>query len=227
MSGRIESYVAKRDDVRVKLTCKKDLTTSFGTDIRTGDILGPLLPDNGVIFPYTPMINAAYSASYGTHQPIHSNFVYRFFQNYSMQEITCSADFTASTTAEARYMVAALHFFKSAMRMGFGENDKNRGVPPPVLNFSGYGDGFFKNIPVVITALNYALDTSTDYVFARMEDESGGKTTPGNPIVDRTFVPIKTTFILALAPAYNTYETRTQHTLENFVNGSLLRKGYG
>ena len=80
------------NDVRVKLTCKQSLGTSFGTDIATGDILGPLLPDNGVIFPYTPMINAAYSTSYGSHQPIHSNFVYRFFQNYSMQEITCSAD---------------------------------------------------------------------------------------------------------------------------------------
>ena len=44
-----------------------------------------------------------------------------------MQEITCSAEFTSATTAEARYSVAALHFFKAAMKMGFGENDKNRG----------------------------------------------------------------------------------------------------
>ena len=202
-------------DIRVKLTCKESLDTSFGTKIATNDILGPLIKDKGVVFPYTPMINAAYST------------------NYSMQEITCSADFTASTTEEARYMVAALHFFKSAMKIGFGENDPNRGVPPPVLNFSGYGPGFFKNIPVVISNLNYALDTNSDYVFARLERETGpsGKIVQGgigsNKETDETFVPIKTTFILALAPAYNTYQTRTEFTLEDFVKGKLLNRGYG
>ena len=144
-------------DPRVRLTCKKSLAVSLGTTIGPTDILGPLINDRGVIFPYTPMINAAYSTNYGTHQPTHSNFVYRFFQNYSMQEITCSAEFTAATTAEARYAVAALHFFRSAMKMGFGEHDKNRGVPPPVLNFSGYGPGFFKNIPVLLKIFIFFL----------------------------------------------------------------------
>ena len=214
-------------DVRVSLKCKSDLATVFGCAIGPGDVLEPLIRDRGVVFPYTPMINVAYGASYGTHQPTHSNFVYKFFQNYSMQEITCSGEFTAATTAEAQYAVAALHFFKSAMKMGFGENDPNRGVPPPVLNFSGYGPGFFKNIPVVITNINYALDSSTDYAYARLENEAGKATAGGNEIVRNTFHPIKTTFILALAPAYNTYLTRTQFTLEDFVNGKLLKKGYG
>lgn len=217
-------------DPRVRLTCKgppgKGLGISLGTEIAPGDILGPLIKDNGVIFPYTPMINASYVSNYGSHAPTHSNFVYRFFQNYAMQEITCSAEFTAATTAEAKYAVAALHFFKSAMKMGFGENDKNRGVPPPVLNFSGYGDGFFKNIPVVISNLNFALDTSTDYVFARIEDEYGQSRGGRNPIVDNTFIPIKTTFILSLSPAYNTYETRKNFTMKDFVNGKLLGSGY-
>jgi len=212
-------------DPRVRLTCKHSIGKSLGAEVKTTDILGPLLNDNGVIFPYTPMINASYVSNYGTHQPTHSNFVYKFFQNHSMQEITCSAEFTAATTAEAKYAVAALHFFKSAMKMGFGENDKNRGVPPPVLNFSGYGPGFFKNIPVVISNLNYALDTSTDYVFARIED-AHGQTKGGNPIVDQTFIPIKVTFILSLSPAYNTYETRKQFTMKDFVNGKLLGKGF-
>ena len=211
-------------DVRVKLTCKKSLEVSLGTPISPGAILFPLLEDNGVIFPYTPMINVAYNANYGSHQPTHSNFQYRYFQNYSMQELTCSAEFTAATTAEARYMVAALHFFKSAMKMGFGENDPNRGVPPPVLNFSGYGPGFFEKIPVVITNLSYALDSSTDYVFARIENNNFSNKSPD--IVSETFVPVKTTFILTLAPTYNTYSTRKDFTLADFVNGNLLRNGY-
>jgi hypothetical protein len=214
-----------QSDPRVRLTCKHSIGKSLGAEVKTTDILGPLLNDNGVIFPYTPMINASYVSNYGTHQPTHSNFVYKFFQNHSMQEITCSAEFTAATTAEAKYAVAALHFFKSAMKMGFGENDKNRGVPPPVLNFSGYGPGFFKNIPVVISNLNYALDTSTDYVFARIEN-AHGQIKGGNPIVDQTFIPIKVTFILSLSPAYNTYETRKQFTMKDFVNGKLLGKGF-
>ena len=213
-------------DPRVRLTCKHSLGKSLGATIAPTDILGPLLKDNGVIFPYTPMINQAYVSNYGSHTPTHSNFVYRFFQNYQMQEITCSAEFTSATTAEARYSVAALHFFKAAMKMGFGENDKNRGVPPPVLNFSGYGPGFFKNIPVVISNLNFALDTSTDYVFARIENEAGGAGGPATSIVDETFIPIKITFILTLSPAYNTYETRKVFTMKDFVNGNLLKKGF-
>lgn len=211
-------------DVRVKLTCKKSIEVSFGTPIPVGSILSPLLEDKGVIFPYTPMINVAYNTNYGSHQPTHSNFQYRYFQNYSMQELTCSAEFTAATTAEARYMVAALHFFKSAMKMGFGENDPNRGVPPPVLEFSGYGPGLFEKIPVVITNLSYALDSSTDYVFARVENNNISSKVPD--IVGETFVPVKTTFILTLAPTYNTYSTRKDFTLADFVNGKLLRNGY-
>ena len=218
-------------DPRVRLTCKHSLGKSLGATIAPSDILGPLINDKGVIFPYTPMINASYVSNYGSHAPTHSNFVYRFFQNYAMQEITCSAEFTSATTAEAKYSVAALHFFKAAMKMGFGENDKNRGVPPPVLNFTGYGPGFFKNIPVVISNLNYALDTSTDYVFARIENEQGtGRAHdpegPSTSIIEETFIPIKITFILTLSPAYNTYETRKVFTMKDFVSGKLLKKGF-
>ncbi len=217
---------------KVKLVCKRNIQTSLGVEIEPDDILGPLLDDQGVIFPYTPVINVTHNASYGAHQPLHSNFSYKFFQNYSIQGISCAADFTAATVAEAQYTVAALHFFKSCMKIGFGEQDSRRGIPPPVLNFSGYGPIFFKDMPVVITDLTYALDSNTDYVFAQIEERTAGGVGPirskfNKTIVEETFIPIKTSFILSLAPCYSTYQTRVEFNLKDFVKGDLLNKGYG
>lgn len=211
-------------EARVRLLTKGPIEKSLGVKIPAGTILEPVKRTNGVIFPYTPMINVAHNSNYGSHQPTHSNFQYRFFQNYALQEITCSAPFTSATTAEARHALACVHFFRTCMKMGFGENDPLRGIPPPVLNFSAYGPGMFQNIPVVITNLSFALDTGSDYVFARTETADG--IGMANDLVSQTLLPINWTVILTLAPTYNTKQTRTQFKLQDFASGALLRKGY-
>tara|TARA_B100002003_G_C14012503_1_gene488513 strand:+ start:198 stop:836 length:639 start_codon:yes stop_codon:yes gene_type:complete len=195
-------------DVRVKLQCKGLLEATFpGADI------GPmkhLKHDNGIVFPYVPTIMTQYNAQYGDHRPMHSNFTYKFFQNFQLGDFTVSAPFTSHSAAEAQYTLAAFHFLKSAMKIGFGENDDYRGVPPPILNFSAWGPAIAKNVPVVVTNINTNLDANVDYVFADYEN----------------MLPLKIDLIIMLSPTYNTRETRLTYTSEDFYNGTLLRRGY-
>ena len=160
----------------------------------------------------------AHQAQYGTHQPIHSNFVYKYFQNYSLQEFTVTADFTSHTVNEGKYMEGAMHFLKSAMKIGFGEGDNQRGVPPPVLEFSAWGEAWAKNVPCVVTNFTYNIDGATDYTWP----------IPGHlkPTDGDSMMPLKVTFIINLAPTYSTKSTRIDFTSAKFYSGALLRQGY-
>jgi hypothetical protein len=204
-------------DVRAKLTVKQG--AGGLEDVFPGAMAGPmkfLERDRGIVFPYVPTIMMQHQASYGTHQPIHSNFVYKYFQNYSLQEFTITAPFTSHTTSEGRYMEGALHFLKSSMKIGFGEFDDQRGVPPPVLEFSAWGEAWAKRIPVVITNFSYNIDGAVDYTWP----------TSGVPTAKDSMMPLKVDVIINLAPTYSTKSTRVAYTSERFYNGSLLHRGY-
>lgn len=205
-------------DLRVKLTTKANIGVVLPGMV--AGPMGPLIKDNGVVFPYVPTMMFTHQATYGDHSPLHSNFQYRFFRNYSLGDFTVTGTFTGSTVGEIRYTLACHHFFKSVMKMGFGETDDFRGVPPPVLNFSAYGDDWFEKIPCVLTTYNYNLDSNYDYV-PLME---------GGPIAGmsdaRALMPIRIECILTLSPTYNTRETRKQFNVTDFYSGRLLRHGY-
>jgi hypothetical protein len=115
-------------------------------------------------------------------------------------------------------MEAAMHFFKSAMKIGFGELDKQRGVPPPVLEFSAWGEAWAKRIPVVVTNFTYNIDGSVDYTWPVGDGL--------NPSYYDSMMPLRVQFILNLSPTYSTKSTRIKFTTEKFYNGSLLRQGY-
>ena len=206
--------LGRTTDRRARLTCKARLEDTF-----PGALDGPMRPlrdGRGVVFPYVPTVMMNHQARYGSHQPIHSNFQYRFFQNYELADFTVSCDFTSSTSTEALYTQGAMHFFKSAMKIGFGETDPNAGVPPPVLEFSIWGPGWAERIPVVISNFNYNIDGSSDWAWP----------IPYADTDDQTMMPLKVTFILTLSPTYSTKSTRKEYNSESFYNGALLRKGY-
>ena len=209
---------SKEPDVRASITTKGGASLD---SIFPGASAGPmkaLLYDRGVVFPYVPTIMAGFSANYGKHQPIHSNFTYKFFQNYEMQDITVTGNFTAHTTVEGQYMEAAMLFFKSAMKIGFGDIDPQRGVPPPVLEFNAWGEAWMKKVPVVLTNFTYNIDGSVDYTWPVGEGSA--------PSYYDSMMPLKVQFILNLSPTYSTKSTRIKFTTEKFYNGSLLSKGY-
>jgi len=130
-----------------------------------GDVLYPLNITNGVIFPYTPQIQTSYRANYQKYDMTHSNMRGLFYQNSSPGEISINGTFTAQDTNEANYLLAVIHFFKSATKMFYGQ-DAQAGTPPPILYLSGHGQYQYRLHPCVLESFNYSLPADVDYIRA-------------------------------------------------------------
>jgi hypothetical protein len=147
-------------------------------------ILAPLQQTDGVIFPYTPSIQVSYSAKYEDISLIQSN--YRLFQ-YSgsgIESVTISCDFTAQDTYEANYLLAVIHFFRTATKMFYGQDSSPKaGTPPPLCYLYGLGEFQFNGHPLAINSFNYNLPNNVNYIRA------SNTTTP--PGVNRSSVRTK------------------------------------
>ena len=132
-------------------------------DAAPGSILFPLQTTDGVIFPYTPTISTSYNANYSQYDLTHSNFKGYFYQNSNVGAIQLAGKFTAQDTAEANYLLAVIHFFRSVTKMFYGQ-DANAGAPPPLMFLSGFGQYQFNEHPVLITTFNYSLPNDVDYI---------------------------------------------------------------
>lgn len=131
-------------------------------------ILAPLASStgtDGVIFPYTPSIDTAYKANYDTYDLTHSNYRGYFYKNSYVDAINIRTQFTAQDTNEADYLLAVIHFFRSATKMFYGQ-DALRGTPPPLVYLSGYGVNQFNEHPCLISQFNYSLPPDVDYIRA-------------------------------------------------------------
>jgi hypothetical protein len=129
-------------------------------------ILAPLKAGSGtdgVIFPYTPNITTTYSANYEQYDLVHSNYRGLFYKNSRVGDIQIRGTFTAQNTTEANYLLAVIHFFRSATKMFYGQ-DPQRGTPPPICLLNGFGGYQFSDHPVVISAFNYTLPNDVDYI---------------------------------------------------------------
>jgi hypothetical protein len=127
-------------------------------------ILAPLAATDGVIFPYTPQVMVNYQANYSETTPTHSNYKQYFYQSSQISDIQITGTFTAQSTQEADYMLAAIHFFRSATKMFYGQDKERNGNPPPLVFLEGFGDNQFNNQPCVIQQFNYVLPPDVDYV---------------------------------------------------------------
>ena len=127
-------------------------------------ILAPLAPD-GVIFPYTPSIQTSYKANYATTDITHSNYKGYFYQGSAVEPFTLSSTFTAQSTAEAEYLLAVIHFFRSVTKMFYGQ-DPQRGTPPPLVYLTGLGEFQFNEHPCVVSGFTYDLPADVDYIRA-------------------------------------------------------------
>ena len=151
-------------DWRVKLRLAPQATYLY-KDPNPG-ILAPLAVTDGIIFPYTPTIDIQYRAEYANYSPVHSNYQHYFYKGSSVQTVQMQAEFTAQDTVEAEYMLACIHFLKSASKMFYGQ-DAQRGSPPPLLYLSGLGEYQFNEQPCAITEFNYNLPADVNYIRAR------------------------------------------------------------
>ena len=74
-----------------------------------------------------------------------------------------TADFTAQDTNEALYMLAMIHFFRSATKMWYGQ-DARRGTPPPLLYLRGLGEHQFNEHACLLSTFTYTLPDNVDYI---------------------------------------------------------------
>ena len=154
-----------------------------------GPILWPLRDTNGVIFPYTPTIDMVYKANYATYDLTHSNYRGYFYQSSNIDGVNIKGTFTAQDSAEANYLLAVIHFFRSVTKMFYGQ-DAQRGTPPPLVFLSGLGDFQFNRHPCVVSQFSYSLPADVNYIRAQSTVNNGGnqlqararQTTSVNPI---------------------------------------------
>ena len=165
-----QSQAASSTDWRLKISLAQNATYLYNDP--TPGILQPLKSTNGVIFPYTPKIDLTYRANYSPYELTHSNYKGYFYQNSNVSEINIVGNFTAQTTNDANYLLAVIHFFRSATKMFYGQ-DAQRGVPPPLVFMSGLGQYQFNNHPCVITSFQYTLPEDVDYIRASVANNVG------------------------------------------------------
>jgi hypothetical protein len=154
--------------VRISLAKGSNYLYNYGSaDLREAGILEPLRGTSGVVFPYTPAISVAYNAKYDTQTITHSNYNIHNYTGSSIDSISVNGDFTAQDTTEAAYMLAVIHFFRSATKMFYGKDENpKQGTPPPLLYLSGHGNYQFDEHPMVLTNFTYALPVDVDYINA-------------------------------------------------------------
>ena len=151
-------------DWRVKLRLAPQATYLYQAP--DPGILAPLAETDGIIFPYTPSIDIQYMANYKEYSPTHSNYQHFFYQGSSVATVALAAEFTAQDTVEAEYLLAVIHFLKSASKMFYGQ-DSQRGSPPPLLYLTGLGEYQFNESPCVVREFNYNLPPDVNYIRAR------------------------------------------------------------
>lgn len=159
-------------------------------------------------FPYTPTVSTIANANYSSYDPSHTNFQQRAFEMSSNAEISITAPYVVENETQGEYLMNAMRFFRGAMKMNFGVNDPNRGLPPPILRFYAYG--LYENVPVLIRDFTHNLDADVDY----LELSSGAR------------VPVISTLVMSLTTTYAPKNVREEFTLENYLNGNLKGKGY-
>lgn len=175
-----------------------------------GPIMAPLLQDGrGMIFQYAPQLTLAPTASWADASFGHTNFSASAWESSMIPEIMLTAEFTAESPDEARYMLAVIHFMKSATKGGFGLNDADKGIPPAVYRFNYLGEYQFKNIPVIITSSMLTYDNTVDYIPVRINEKE-------------SFVPTMMTMNINLRPQYNPSKLRDDFTVDKFRQGGFL-----
>ena len=155
---------AAAPDWRVRLQLASGAEYLYKNPAGAG-ILAPLAQTDGVIFPYTPTIETSYAANYDKYDLTHSNYRGYFYKNSVVNDISIRGTFTAQDTAEAEYMLAVIHFFRSVTRMFYGQ-DTLRGAPPPLVYLSGFGEYQFNKHPCLVSNFSYSLPNEVDYIRA-------------------------------------------------------------
>lgn len=234
-------------DWRAKLKLAPGSTYLYNA--QSPGILAPLRTGtgtDGIIFPYTPAVQVAYTAHYEQQALTHSNYKVFQYGSSSVDNVSITCDFTAQDTAEANYLLAVIHFLRSATKMFYGQDQMPYlGTPPPLVYLTGFGAFQFDAHPMAITSFNYTLPTEVDYIRAMplgAAPSTGGgpgrldtsKLTPGaltaDPVwttypqgADPTYVPTKIQIQISAVPIVTRNDISNDFSLKKYATGALLR----
>lgn len=153
-------------------------------NVKETEPLYPIIKTGGLVFPYAPTISESRAVNYSkTGDIVHSNEAYWTFQSAENVQISISnAVFTADTLENARYMMAAIHFFRTYTLMDFGSGRSGR--PPSPMWLSAYGKYGFRKVPVLLKNVEIPWDTQdVDLVGVPNFENTGygqASTTPAN-----------------------------------------------
>lgn len=238
----------RNGDWRVRLSLAPESNYLYNSSAPQG-LLAPLKATNGVIFPYTPQITTSYLANYDATALTHSNYKVFQYTSSGVDSVGITADFTAQDTAEANYLLAVIHFFRTVTKMFYGQdsNPKN-GTPPPLCFLTGLGNYQFDNHPLVLNSFSYALPNDVDYIKATISDSSIGKSASntsmsrlpdnvrpgGQPKAANfnqnngtnsgvTYVPTKIQLTISAYPVVSRNAVSNQFSLQQYATGALLQ----
>lgn len=221
------------EDTRVRIVVPSGTLQEI---LLNGPVLYPLSPTNGVLFPYTPSITVQHGTQYNAENLTHSNYTYQFYQSSNTESISITATFACKNAADASYVVAAQHFFRTVTKMFYGQ-DAEAGLPPPVLRLEGHGEyqfGAHKDqvggVPIVINSFSVTLPEDVDYIStgAPALPNNPANVGPGsnptavastNPI---TRVPIIQQFNITCTPLYSRNSISKDFGFKKFAAGQLL-----
>jgi hypothetical protein len=202
----------------------RDPNAQWAKNLFKTGILTELADVNGIIFAYTPaMMQAAFSANYGTYDTTHSVYQQQYYVNTPNPTISMQAYFVSNTIEEAKYNIACLHFLKAMTKMDYGTTSNMAGIPPPILHFSAYGEYNYKNVPVVVSGVDYTFADDVDLITVEVPN---GTTERGQGL-DSTSVSIPTSFAVSitLLMQQNPAKVSKNFSFANYASGSTLKNG--
>lgn len=234
-----------RKDWRVRLALSDAPEVNYLYRAANPGILNPLRATNGVLFPYTPTITVNYSANYNSTDLVHNNYKVYQYSSSSVDAINIQCDFTAQDTYEANYLLAVIHFFRSATKMFYGQDENpRRGTPPPLCYIYGMGSYQFAGQPLAIQAFSYNLPNSVDYIKTSVGGNVSSSTTPltrldatgaapggvlppadFTPIAEPdtiSWVPSKIQLQITCIPMLSRNQVSNRFSLEKYATGELL-----
>lgn len=216
--------------VRIYLADSADAPKLFYQSAYTGEgnVLYPLKATNGVIFPYTPTITFAYQANYERLEPTHSNYPYYFYRNSEVRPIEVTGDFSVQNVEEAKYLLAAMHFFRTLTKM-FYANGRYAGNPPPLVYLDGYGEHLIQKVPCAVTTFMHTMPENVDYMPIGSQevytDYDGAVSIVGD-ITNTTWVPMHSSLQVTLLPMMSREEVG-RFNLEDYAKGNMLKTSIG
>lgn len=167
---------------------------------------------NGVIFPYTPQISYSQAVSYADLQLVHSNTDYPAYTRTPSVTVSVTAKFTVQNQREGQYALAALHFLRTTSKSHFGENDVTPGLPPPILQLSGYGTYMFNKLRVILKNHSWAFDDTVDFTSVSI----------GSTVVR---LPVLFSVQCELMVVQTPQRMRQQFSFQDFASGKLMSQG--